>query len=110
MGGCFTICFQSVIYWNRKDVTTTKSVIYYWYDHLLLRETGEAEIVTKAIEQHDFYTFKKIFDKYPATKNCVYFPTTAMVFDDDKDDFVDEIDITTPDGFAKIDASEYECG
>lgn len=87
-----------------------KSVIYYWYDHLLLRKTGEAEIVTKAIKQHDFETFKKIFDKYPATKDCVYFPATAMVWDDDADDFVYEIDITTQEGFAQIDGSEYECG
>ena len=86
------------------------SVIYFWYDHLVLRETGEAEIVQKAIEQHDFDTFKKIFDKYPATKDCIYFPTTAMVWSDSADDFVDEIDITTPDGFALIDGSDYECG
>ncbi len=87
-----------------------KSVIYFWYDHLLLRETGEAEIVTKAIEQHDFDTFKKIFGKYPPTKDFIYFPTTAMVWEDEADDFVDEVDITTPEGFAQIDGSEYECG
>ena len=88
----------------------SRHVIYFWYDHLLLRETGEAEIVTKAIEQHDFDTFKKIFGKYPPVKDFIYFPTTAMVWDDDADDFVDEIDITTPEGFAQIDGSEYECG
>lgn len=30
------------------------AVIYHWYDHLLLRNNGDADIVTKAIEEGDF--------------------------------------------------------
>ena len=30
------------------------AVIYHWYDHLLLRNNCDADIVTKAIEEGDF--------------------------------------------------------
>lgn len=86
-------------------------IIYYWYDHLILRETGEADVVQRAIEQHDYETFCEICQKYMRTKNGeIFFPRTAMIWDDKKQDFVGEIDITTPEGFNQIDSSDYECG
>ena len=39
-------------------------VAYYWYDHLLLRENGDAEKVQKAIKEHDFETFMSFYHKY----------------------------------------------
>ena len=41
------------------------SVIYYWYDHLVLRDNGDAKIITEAISKGDFETFCKIKNKYP---------------------------------------------
>lgn len=79
-------------------------VFYVWYDHGLLRNTGEADTVEKAIKAHDFETFCKIRDKYPDGKDYCFFPTYA--WDDDNN----EVDITTPEGFATITHSEYECG
>lgn len=79
------------------------SVWYYWYDHCVLRETGEAELVQKAIEAHDFNAFCAIRNKYPDTEDCCYFPKYA--WNENK-----KVNIMTPDGFAKITNSEYECG
>lgn len=41
------------------------SCVYYFYDHLLLRETGEAQEVLKAVKNKDYKTFKEIFDGMP---------------------------------------------
>ena len=79
-------------------------VIYYWYDHLLLRKNGDAEKVQRAIAAHDFDTFCQIRDKYqPNDDGLCYFPDVAYYKGR-------EIDITTPEGFSRITASEYECG
>lgn len=88
--------------------------IYYFYDHLLLRRTGEAEKVIEAVRNKDFKTFKEIFDKYPPYKAYdgveeIFFPTTANLRTADGE-FIKEVDITTPEGFAMIDEAEYECG
>lgn len=40
------------------------TVTYYWYDHMLLRENGDAEKVQKAIREHDFETFMSFYHKY----------------------------------------------
>lgn len=79
-------------------------VYYFWYDHMVLRNTGEAEIVKEAIKAHDFDTFCKIKEKYPDTEDICYFPPYAF------DDNGEKVDITTPEGFCKIEGSEYECG
>ena len=78
-------------------------VFYKWYDHGLLRETGEADIVTQAIEEHDFETFRKIRDKYPETEDYCFFPKYAW-------DGSRKVNITKPEWFARITHSEYECG
>lgn len=92
-------------------------VIYFWYDHLVLRENGDDKIVTKAIQTHDFDTFIKYYNKYPPFKvtdeefgelTIPYFPNTALIFDGDE--IIGTIDITIKKGFEKITDSEYECG
>ena len=79
-------------------------VWYFWYDHMVLRNTGEAEIVEEAIKTHDFDTFCKIKERYPDTDDVCFFPAYAM------DDNGEKVDITTRDGFNLINRSEYECG
>ena len=80
------------------------SVWYYWYDHLLLRETGEADIVEKAIKEKDYDTFAEMRKKYGET----FFPSTASVWDGNTR--IGYLDITTPETFNMINHSEYECG
>lgn len=88
---------------------TEKVIIYYWYDHLILRNNGDANIVMKAIGNHDFETFTSIVDKYqPNPYGLMFFPTTASVFQDDY--LVGEINIMNPENFARIDSTDYECG
>lgn len=89
-------------------------VMYYFYDHLLLRETGEAEEVLEAVKNNDFEAFKKIFDKYPPYiaedgVEEIFFPTVAYRRTEDGE-VLGEIDITTPEGFSMIDEAEFECG
>ena len=93
------------------------AVIYHWYDHQILRHNGDAKIVEEAIENGDYDTFIKIYNKYPSyTINdkefgeceVVYFPDTADILY--KDQIIGEIYITEPIGFSMITDSSYECG
>lgn len=92
------------------------SVVYYWYDHLVLRENGDAEIIQKAIQEGDFDTFSRMCDKYPSylvededgAYFVDYFPDTALIWY--QDEIVGEIYITNKIGFSMITDSEYECG
>lgn len=93
------------------------AVVYYWYDHLVLRDNGDAAIVTTAIKNGDYKTFMEIYNKYPPFTTydkefgeCenVYFPDTATIWY--KDEIIGEIYITNPIGFNMITDSEYECG
>ena len=92
------------------QITKEQQIIYYWYDHLILRKTGEDKIVEKAIKEHDFDTFVEFRMKYPNEPDCVFFPDTAYVYDLELNDFVGVVDITTPENFACIDDQDYECG
>ena len=80
-------------------------VFYEWYDHLLLRENGDAEKVEKAIKEHDFDTFKKFYDQYGNR----FFPAHATIYDSD-DEWIGEVFVNTRGGFNMITDSEYECG
>ena len=93
------------------------AVIYHWYDHLLLRNNGDANIVTKAIEEGNFQTFINIVKKYPSTYEydpefgeyeMPFFPRTASLIY--RDNHIGEINIMNPIGFSLITHSEYECG
>ncbi len=86
-------------------------VVYFWYDHLLLRKNGDAEKVTQAIENGDYDTFMMYYNKYNNKYNkddLIFFPEYASIFY--RDSWVGTIDITTPIGFSMITFSEYECG
>ena len=86
-----------------------KEIIYYWWDHLILRNTGEADIVEKAIKEHDFDTFMRIKKEYDRNEcGWCFFPDFAIVYDGSNR--TGEIDITIPENFSKITYSEYECG
>lgn len=94
-------------------------IVYYWYDHLVLRDNGDAEKVQKAIKEHDFDTFMKFYDKYPpfythdvefGRCEIPYFPKTATIFLKKTGEIIGEIYITIREGFELIDESEYECG
>lgn len=97
------------------EVQDDTYVMYYWYDHLLLRSNGDAEKVQKSIEDHDFDAFMKFVDKYPpytAEEDGVlipFFPPVAYRMNEDGDT-IEEINVFTPEGFAQIDESEFECG
>lgn len=92
-------------------------IIYFWFDHILLRENGDAEKFTKAIVDGDYETFMKYYDyynnkyKYEYDNNggmICFFPDKAAIFY--QNEFVGHIDITSPLGFSMITFSEYECG
>ena len=86
-----------------------ETVFYVWYDHLELRDNGDAEKVEQAIDAHDIAAFNAIKAKYePNERGWVYFPETAFVYRDGK--LSGELDITTPEGFSQITEHEYECG
>jgi hypothetical protein len=99
-----------------KTINIDVSVHYCWYDHLILRENGDAKIVMKSIEDGDFETFMKMYEKYPPSKidyygkeiDLIYFPDEAFLWY--KDDIVGFINITNPTGFSLITSAEYECG
>lgn len=92
------------------------SVIYYWFDHLLLRHNGDAEKVQQAIAAHDFDTFMKFVKKYPpylaedGVTEEVFFPAYATVYDETTDEAIGELNIMNRENFNKIDSSDFECG
>ena len=93
---------------DKKTVNIDVDVHYQWYGHSILRDNGDAKIVTKAIEEGDFNTFCEIVKKYPKRGGMIYFPQTAYLYY--RDEIIGFIDITTPLGFSLITSSKYECG
>lgn len=84
------------------------NIIYFWYDHGVLRKTGEADAVQAAIKRKDFATFDKIRRKYPERNDVVFFPEYAVQFC--ASGKTRKINITTQAGFERITSSEYENG
>lgn len=88
------------------------TVTYYWYDHMLLRENGDAVKVQKAIKEHDFETFISFYYKYQNISteedDIVFFPSYATMWQYDEP--IGEVNVTTRGGFEMITDSEYECG
>lgn len=80
-------------------------VAYYWYDHLLLRQNGDAKRVQKAIADKDWPTFMRFKKKYGKH----FLPDCAFVIGEDEE-IEKEIDIRIKENFEKITFSEYECG
>ena len=80
-------------------------IVYFWYDHMVLRSNGDADRVKKAIQDHDFETFMAYKKRYGKE----YFPDTAAMIGEDGS-FIGNIDITIEENFNKITRSEFECG
>ena len=81
-------------------------IIYYWYDHLLLRKTGEAEKVQEVIKNHDYSTFLDYVNKYGAE----YFPQKAYILSAETDEVLGFLDMAKEEAFRMVMCSEYECG
>ena len=81
-------------------------VIYYWYDHLVLRANGDAEKVTQAIKDHDYKTFMYFVNKYGAE----YFPQEATIFSDETNEIIGFLDMSKEIAFRMVTDSDYECG
>lgn len=84
-------------------------VVYYWYDHLLLRKNGDAEKVQQAIKNHDYDAFMELYNKYEGYE-VLFFPKIAYIYEKDSDEIIGEVLITNRNGFSLINDSEYECG
>ena len=95
---------------NERTVNIDVEVHYQWYDHLVLRDNGDAEIVTKAIEEGDFDTFIEMVKRYsPNDENgLIFFPNEAYLYY--RDEIIGRINIMSQTGFSLITSSEYECG
>lgn len=85
---------------------TEVSVIYQWYHHL--NPDFDKDATFSAIENHDFATFEKLFNKF-GWDPIVYFPTKATIFAGDES--VGEVVVAfSPDTFNLITDQDYECG
>lgn len=81
-------------------------VVYYWYHHLMPKE--DAKQIQIAIDNHDFETFDKYYEKYEVS-NMVFFPSEAVIYKDD--DMVGTVRVLYDSNmFNLICASESECG
>ena len=91
-----------------------KKIVYYWYDHCFLRDTGVDEHITEAIENHDwlqFITYQEILNNMVSedqnNEKWIYLPDQVEIkFEDGEWETVD----MTKEIFEHIDANEYECG
>lgn len=87
--------------------------IYYWYDHLILRNNGDAKEVDRAIRGKDFDAFMKIKKKYLRKEynpnKWLFFPDVIRVWDAGKG-IVGELDVNVRENFNKITHHEFECG
>lgn len=78
-------------------------VNYYWYHHMTF-SFGETELISKAIQDGDFPTFKMYYREYGSK----YFPLTASIYSGGN--IIGRIEIDSPEGFALITYNECECG
>ena len=78
---------------------------YYFYDHGILRFTGEDEAIERAIRNHDHNTFMKYYRKYEGNGML---PRYASYYLNDKM-YVD-IDMTDEMEFSLVSDSESEWG
>lgn len=90
-----------------------KEVVYYWYDHLLIRQSRPLlQLVENSINNHDWNTFLILQDILNNTKDIdgntyVFLPDDVIVYYEDGGSASREL---TEDLFNKIDSSSYECG
>lgn len=97
-----------------KTINVDIEVLYFWYDHLILRENGDAQKVTDIINNGDYEAFMRYYHTYNTKyyskdgDKILFFPPTAALFYQDQ--LIGEIDILNPLGFSMITYNEYECG
>lgn len=90
-----------------------KEVVYYWYDHLLIRQSKPLlQLVENSINNHDWNTFSILQNILNNTRDIdgrkyVFLPDNAVVYYEDGSSDSREL---TEDLFNKIDSSGYECG
>lgn len=81
-------------------------VVYYWYDHLMPDEKRKK--IQKAINNHDFKTFKKYEEEYEGC-GMTYFPSSAFIYKGDE--AIGSVCVVwSEDTFSLINFSESECG
>ena len=91
-----------------------KQVMYFWFDHCLLRGTGIEKHITEAIEKHDwiqFRTYQEMLNNMVSdgqnNEKWIYLPNHVHVEYEDGEyarfDMTEEL-------FNEIEFSEYECG
>ena len=89
-------------------------VFYQWYDHLIRRTEEGQEIiqeVEQSIETHNFKKFMELHSYLNSLyKDMIFLPSTAFVYEYDKYDYSEIIDITIEENFNKITENQYECG
>ena len=89
-------------------------VFYQWYDHLIRgTEEGDKIIqdVEKSIETHNFKKFMELRSYLNSLyEDMIFLPSKAFVYENDKYDYSEVIDITIEENFNKITDNEYECG
>ena len=82
---------------------------YYWYDHL---QRTNIPIIIKAIEESikakDFNSFMFFYNKQKEL--FITLPSDISVYNQEKEEIVEYLDITIKDNFDKITFNEYECG
>lgn len=96
---------------NPKTINLDCEIGYFWYDHFILRENGDVEIVQRAIEEGDYDTFMEMYNKYEHQEKYNFwhfFPDEASLLVNDT--VIGYIYITKPEGFKLITFNEYECG
>lgn len=93
---------------------TIKNVIYYWYDHLLIRQLPDIEkAIDSCIKNHEYDVFKQwqfllnYRDKINDCEFLIYLPDSVFVEYEDGD--YDTLPMTE-ELFNKISYNEYECG
>lgn len=90
-----------------------KEVVYYWYDHLLIRQSRPLlQLVENSINNHDWNTFLILQTILNNTQDIdgnthVFLPNNVVVYFESGISHSMEL---TEDLFNKITDSEYECG
>lgn len=82
---------------------------YYWYDHL---QRSNIPTIVRAVEESikskDFNSFMFFYNKQKEL--FITLPSDISVYNQEKEEIVEYLDITIKDNFDKITFNEYECG
>lgn len=82
---------------------------YFFYHHC--DDAFPASAALKAIEEKDFESFCKIYDKWEYVHNLVYLPDSLFIVDEATDEIIGTVSgMWIKDIFELVDFAEYECG